>query len=161
MTIQYKSVLSNERFVRSVMAKANRAKNTRNVKEHDEQVAVIEWAQSHEAQIPQLQYLYAIPNGGKRHIATAIKLKREGVKSGVPDLCLPVPFGEFHSLYIEMKVPGNKPTDKQEKWHSDLRAFGHRVEVCYGADEAIETIKDYLRVPFDDELHERMNEGLD
>jgi len=33
-------------------------------------------------------FIFAIPNGGHRHIATARKLKAEGVVSGVADLCL-------------------------------------------------------------------------
>ena len=40
--------------------------------------------------------LFAIPNGGARHIGTAIKLKSEGVTAGVSDLFLMIPSGQKH-----------------------------------------------------------------
>jgi hypothetical protein len=119
--------------------------------EHDEQVALFQMAALHEARIPELRCLFAIPNGGHRHKAVAAKLKAEGVKAGVPDVCLPVP-GDWsfydgyksHALYIEMKVGKNKPTEKQTAWIKELRTANNRVEVCYSADEAWKVITDYL-----------------
>ena len=40
---------------------------------------------------PDLELLYHVPNGGSRNKAEASKLKRMGVRAGVPDLVLPVP----------------------------------------------------------------------
>jgi len=71
--------------------------------EHDEQVTVISWADSNVSKYPQLRWLHAIPNGGHRSKAQAGKLKAEGVKSGVADLCLPVARRGYNALYIEMK----------------------------------------------------------
>lgn len=93
---------------------------------------------------PELEWLYAIPNGGKRDRAEAAHLKRQGVKPGVPDLCLPVPRGEFHGLYIEMKVGRNKPTENQLAWILGLKRNGYAVMVCYGAKEAQDAIRRYL-----------------
>ncbi len=59
--------------------------------EHVEQVSLMRWAALTKRRRPELALLYAIPNGGDRHKAVAAKLSAEGVKSGVPDLCLPVP----------------------------------------------------------------------
>ena len=42
---------------------------------------------------PELSMLYAVPNGGRRDKAEAAHLKRQGVRAGVPDLCLAVPKG--------------------------------------------------------------------
>ena len=36
-------------------------------------------------------YVYAVPNGGARHIRVAVKLKAEGVRRGVPDLHIMMP----------------------------------------------------------------------
>lgn len=93
---------------------------------------------------PELEWLYAVPNGGKRDRAEAAHLKRQGVKPGVPDLCLPVPRGEFHGLYIEMKVGRNKPTENQLAWILGLKRNGYAVMVCYGAKEAQDAIRRYL-----------------
>ena len=47
--------------------------------EDDEQAAVFDWA----AHMPALKWMHSIPNGGKRNIREAARLKRQGVKSGV------------------------------------------------------------------------------
>ena len=71
--------------------------------EDAEQRIIFQWAAMETAARPELGLLYAIPNGGKRAIKTAIALKAQGVKSGVPDMCLPVARGAYHGLYIELK----------------------------------------------------------
>lgn len=114
--------------------------------EHAEQCAVIEWAAMNQSRIPQLRLLHAIPNGGARHPAVALKLKAEGVKRGVPDLSLPVPMGDRHGLYIEMKRRGGRIEQEQKEWINDLMRLGYRVDVCWDADEAIKTIGEYLDV---------------
>lgn len=115
--------------------------------EHGEQSAVIEWAETRAAALPALELLYAVPNGGWRAKGTAGRLKAEGVKAGVPDLCLPVARGGYHSLYIEMKTLAGNPSEKQKQWIARLRQEGHCAEVCYGAADAIERIEVYLGVP--------------
>ena len=47
--------------------------------EHEEQVALFEWASYLYNQYPVLKLMFAIPNGGLRNIKTAINLKKEGV----------------------------------------------------------------------------------
>lgn len=102
--------------------------NRRRQPEHDEQVAVIQWAELSVAKYPALRWLYAVPNGGARHPAVAGKLKAEGVKRGVPDLVLPVPLGSFHGAYVEMKRPGSSPSDvsaEQREWGEHLSKAGY------------------------------------
>lgn len=108
--------------------------------EAEEQAALFQWA----SYIPELKYMFAIPNGGSRHPYEARNLKRQGVKSGVPDLCLPLARGGYHSLYIEMKVGRNKPTDNQSEYIDYLNANGFMAVVCYGFDSARRTILQYL-----------------
>ena len=113
-------------------------------REHDEQCALFQWALSQVCVHPELTMLYAIPNGGHRHKAVAAKLKREGVKAGVPDICLPVARGGWHGLYIEMKVGQNKPTKHQERWLENLNEYGYLSVVCWGFEEARQTLIAYL-----------------
>ena len=88
--------------------------------------------------------VFAIPNGGKRNAAEAAHLKRQGVKAGVPDLCLAVPRGAYHGLYIKLKVGTNKPTENQLAWLKLLKQHGYAVAVCYSAEEAKDVIDKYL-----------------
>ncbi|MEN6312770.1 MAG: VRR-NUC domain-containing protein [Clostridiaceae bacterium] len=112
--------------------------------ESTEQQALFEWAEITAKKTPELKLLFAVPNGGKRNITTAVRLKKEGVKSGVPDICLPVPCGGFHGLYIEMKVGRNKPAANQIWWIGQLRKHGYRVDVCYSWGEAVKVITEYM-----------------
>lgn len=106
--------------------------------EADEQRAVVEWCAWR--RIP----VFHIPNGGSRHPAEAARLKAQGVKAGVPDLCIPVARGGNHSLYIEMKAPKGRVSEKQREWLALLREQGMRAIVCYGADNAIKAIEAYM-----------------
>lgn len=108
--------------------------------EAEEQAALFQWA----AYDPRLQFMYAIPNGGSRNRIEAKNLKRQGVKSGVPDICLPLPSGYWHGLYIEMKAGKNKPSENQKKWLAFLESVGYKTAVCYGFEEAKKIITEYL-----------------
>ena len=113
--------------------------------EHSEQVALFNWAKRKESRHPQLALMFAIPNGGKRHISTAKRLKASGAKAGIPDIFLPVASRHGkHGLWIELKVGKNKPTKEQNMWLSNLAGEGFATAVCYGFDEAKDTIVDYL-----------------
>lgn len=113
--------------------------------ESEEQQALFEWAAVMGGRYPQLHMLFHIPNGGRRDAATAGKLKAEGVKAGVPDICLPCAVMPYHGLFIEMKVGNNKATAVQQEWLHKLSAEGYKVAVCYGWQDAAAVIMKYLR----------------
>ena len=114
--------------------------------EHQEQGRLFKWAQDNEWKWGgALRVMFAIPNGGLRDERNAINLKREGVRRGVPDVCLPVARGGFHALYIEMKrTKGGSVSDSQRDWHLWLADEGNLVAVCYGVDQAKQVITEYL-----------------
>ena len=116
--------------------------------ESEEQITVFEWAAVMEQRYPELAMLYHIPNGGLRNKATAARLRAEGVKAGVPDLCLPVPRSGYHGLYIEMKKRdgSNRATKEQRQWIDELQAHGYRAPVAYGSDEAIGVLEECLGI---------------
>lgn len=119
----------------------------RNVQhEGEEQAALFDWAFLQRNKYPELELMYHIGNGGQRNAAEAANLKRQGVKAGVPDICLPVPRGRYHSLYIELKYGKNKPTELQKKWLRDLALQGNLTAVCYGFDQAAKLITDHLNL---------------
>ena len=109
-----------------------------------QQQTLFEWAAMMSYLKPELRLMYHIPNGGSRNEREAANLKRQGVKPGVPDVCLPVARGDKHGLYIEMKAKGNKPTEKQKEWLEALKKQNYATAVCYSWDEAVEVITKYL-----------------
>ena len=95
----------------------------------------------------------AIPNGGHRHIGQAVKLKREGVRPGLPDILVLV---NTHLVWIEMKRRDLKPkrggkgglSSDQERWIAALNECANcQVFVCYGCQEAIKTIESLASLP--------------
>lgn len=111
-----------------------------------EQQWLFQWARAEAGKHPELALMYHIPNEGKRSRTGGQRAVAEGLKSGVPDICLPVARGGAHGLYIEMKrQQGSYATKKQREWIEALREQGYRAEVCRGFDEASELILAYLR----------------
>lgn len=114
--------------------------------EANEQEALFNWTAFVHGKFPEVDLLYHIPNGGSRNRLEAANLKRQGVKAGVPDLCLPVARGGFHGMYIEMKYGKNKASKDQEQWLCELRKQGYVAVVCYGWEQAAEMITKYLEL---------------
>ena len=111
--------------------------NVNNVKkrsEHVEQREFVSWVRKNYPKIK----IFAIPNGGPRGIASAARLKAEGVSAGVPDLFIPA-----LELFIEMKATGGKTSDFQNSWLDYLEQIGYNCSVCCSKDEAVAV---FLRV---------------
>lgn len=119
--------------------------------EYAEQCAVVQWwsIACKRYGVPEFS-LFAVVNANAlaskadNRFALFAKLKREGLRSGIPDLVLAVPRTIAPGLYIEMKVKGNTTSDSQDEVITYLRKVGYIVEVCYGATEAMEAIRRYL-----------------
>jgi len=135
--------------------------------EHGEQAALFAWAAAcHNVGIvgaDRLMQMYAIPNGGKRDPKTAAMLKAEGVRTGVPDVCLPVavfadaggphyqyfsesfPFaGVFCGLYIEMKKVKGGVLSPEQKERMDGLRNGYAVARANGWQQARDLVIAYL-----------------
>lgn len=114
--------------------------------EDGQQLALLCWCALNATKYPELKWLYHIPNGGSRHKAEAGKLKGMGVKSGVPDLCLPIKRGAYSGLYVELKkLKGGKVSDEQDAWIALLQSQGFGAIVCHGWIEARNVLVEYLK----------------
>lgn len=111
-----------------------------------EQQMVIHWSQQAaiRGKYPELKLLYHVPNERKCSAQEGARLKRMGVKAGVPDLCLPVARGTAHGLYIEMKAKNGRLSDTQRWWQAELTEQGYISSVCYGWEQAVKVLTDYL-----------------
>jgi len=123
--------------------------------EHLQQAALIDWTNQPEIKErhPLLQWLYAVPNGGDRAMAVAVKMKAEGVKKGVPDLFLPVmqqldklhKGSGYHGFYIEMKYGQGKLSPEQESFLEFVEIQGRfKVGIFYCWHDARDALIEYL-----------------
>ena len=107
------------------------------------QQSVARWRDAHPEGHP-VRLLYAIPN----HRTAGGRPGEPAMRAGIPDLALPVlrPVRglQVGTLYIELKAPGNKPTETQRDVHDELRQEGHRVEVCCTLEEVERVVYDHL-----------------
>jgi hypothetical protein len=114
-------------------------------KESGEQQALFQWIEYNKSRLPELALAYHVPNGGKRNLREAARLKKEGVHAGVPDICLSVARNGYHGMYIELKADKGKPTENQIEWMDRLRKQGYFVALCHGWESAVESIERYLK----------------
>jgi len=113
--------------------------------EHQEQASLFREAAIRAKADPRWSMMFAIPNGGKRSIGVAVKMKAEGVKRGVPDIFLPVPVGQWCGMFLEMKVrQGGQVSKEQRAFMADLDAR-YRVAIAHGAEHASKLIESYLK----------------
>ena len=119
--------------------------------EHAEQVKIFTWAFYQQKKYPCLEFMHASMSGEKfGNQKQAYPAKQAGMRAGVPDIFLPFPNSKYAGLFIELKRPirkgTSKPTisDEQHRWIQHLSKVGYQAVVCFGAEEAIKTIENYL-----------------
>jgi len=109
-----------------------------------EMIAFFDYCRAMAHLAPEFALAFHVPNESKSSIPRRKTLKRAGLKKGVPDICVPVPRGKYAALYIEMKVKPNKPSPEQIQLIAELNAVGNYAVVCWSADEAIQTLLNYM-----------------
>lgn len=116
--------------------------------EAQHQREIFQWAARPDVRLkyPEVDLLFHIANEGNRSKATGAQMKAQGLKSGVPDLCLPVPRGQYGCLFIELKKMGGKTRKAQEEWIKALNEAGCFAEVCHGWRSAVRVIEWYLNL---------------
>jgi len=103
--------------------------------EHEEQVGFINWFRSKYPDV----LIFAIPNGEKRAISVAKRLKAEGVVRGIPDLFIPQ-----WTLWVEMKrVSGGRLSPEQKSMIIYLESVGQTVIIGKGATDASKKIMEF------------------
>ena len=74
------------------------------------------------------------------------RLKKKGVKSGVPDCLIFEPRGLYAGLAIELKIKPNKVSLNQKEWLTRLNNNKWSAHKAYSFDEAKEIIDNYLKI---------------
>lgn len=124
--------------------------------ENEIQAAFFSWLALHEKKHPELGLFYAIPNGSYRKFTARMIAQATGLKSGVPDVHLPLTRGNYlmgdewevcSGLWIEFKSDKGKLSLTQNEWIQKLEHENHFVAVCRSWTEAANITIDYLNLP--------------
>ena len=135
--------LWNSKNNKDARAKRNARKTT--ASEHDLQVACVRLFRYKHHEYNEM--LFAIPNGGKRNSIVAKKLKAEGVVSGVPDLFLAIPKGNWCGMFIELKNGrSNNLTENQKRMMYKLQMHRYKTAVARSLEEFEKIIEEYLEM---------------
>ena len=85
---------------------------------------------------------HATPNGGSRNVREAVNLKRQGVRPGVPDICVMLAYGP--TLWFELKAPKGSPTAQQLDFIAWANTHGHPAWVVRSVDELDGILRGYM-----------------
>ncbi len=130
------------------------------ISEHTEQANFFSEVRARYASRPDFipELFYAIVNGfyaagtGGRKYALLAKYKAEGWKPGIGDVHYDQPRGEYCKLVIEMKRRDKKNTKDggltpdQIVYLAAAASVGTFTDVCYCAEEAVETFARYMEL---------------
>jgi hypothetical protein len=90
---------------------------------------------------------FHVPNGGSRNAIEAAKLKKMGVKAGLPDIFIldpPPKCPEFKGAVIELKrKDAGRVSPAQLDWNIYLLHSGWLIKIANGLDAAIQQLKDW------------------
>lgn len=115
-----------------------------------EQEQIFKWAKANQIKFPELQLLNASLNGVRLSRGQRVKMKRQGMRKGYPDIFLPVPTHQYAGLFIELKrVKGGYASKEQQEWIAQLLRQKYKALVAKGHEEAIDIIKSYLGITWE------------
>lgn len=91
-------------------------------------------------------------NAGKRSPRQGANLKLLGLLPGLSDLFIFYPTPKYHGLFLEVKRNKNYTRSErltetwvgQELFLNRVRSVGYCGEICYGFDDGIRIVKEYL-----------------
>lgn len=125
--------------------------------------AYFDWVGWKMNQKPLYSLIYSVKNEGKRSWFYGTQLVRSGLRSGIPDVCIPIPTRDYGAAYLEFKTLDGQVSPMQKVWLSKLKRVSNYVGVVKGLDHAKEVTESYMDlVEHDwdlDDLQE-LNQGL-
>ena len=86
-------------------------------------------------------FAFAIPNAGNRGLATAARMKAEGLTAGVADLCVMLQGGRVG--WLEIKTAKGKQSNSQKGFAAVCAELGHPYALVRSLNEAISVLREW------------------
>lgn len=87
---------------------------------------------------------FKVPNETRGNFGWLMKMKREGLKKGVPDILCIEECPPFRGLALEFKRKGGKVSQDQKQWLDRFSANKWLAQVVYTAEQAMAITEQYL-----------------
>jgi len=84
-------------------------------------------------------------NENNYDVAKRVRLKKEGLLTGIPDLIIFAARGESHGLLIEMKETGGRASTVQKNVVNKLNSSGYYACIAFGFLEGQKIVKEYMQ----------------
>lgn len=123
-----------------------RSRQPRRTGEHDNQSAYFKILDLNIRQHPELTFIFAIPNAAKRSPQVIREMLDEGLKKGVPDICIPISRHGHGAAWIENKFGDNKMSPDQLRFRDFLIEQGYAFKTCYTLDNQLDFTEWYLGI---------------
>lgn len=88
--------------------------------------------------------IFSIPNGARTAMSVAVRLKRTGLLSGVPDLFIPHAHGGYFGFFIEIKSKTGRISDEQSDFLHFLGGQKYRVACFNTFEDFAKNVAEYL-----------------
>lgn len=112
------------------------------ISEEEEQIVAMDWLRLQHPEVAECTWHTA--NERKCSYYRGYRLKRLGVLKGVSDIFMAWPIGKYHGAFIEVKSKKGRATPEQLEFLDRMFKKGYYTKLAYGADQVINTMKDYL-----------------
>lgn len=86
-------------------------------------------------------YFFAVPNAARRSMRHAARMKAEGLKAGIADVCIMFPEGI--ASWLELKTVKGRQSVQQKGFQAICSRLGHRYALCKTFDEAILVLREW------------------
>jgi len=84
-------------------------------------------------------YWLAVPNAARRSMGLAARMKKEGMRAGVADICIML--GDGRVVWLELKTAKGKQTSDQLEFQKVCEALGHPYLLAHSLDEAMNGLR--------------------
>lgn len=108
--------------------------------EHSIQARVVQFVKTFYPDV----LIFSVPNGAAVSAVNRIRLSKEGLLAGIPDLFILEPRKGFNGLMIEFKTLTGKTSKEQDNLIIKLSKRGYLVYVARSHTTAIKIIEDYI-----------------
>lgn len=103
-------------------------------KERIEQINFMNWVRENYPDIWEDTYHFA--NERRCSVMEGRNLKKMGVKKGVSDIFVAVPYCGLSGLWIELKAEGGRLSEEQKEFITRMNSRGYLALAVWGADSA-------------------------